>query len=416
MYKMKETIKIRRVLDPLKKHLVIEITYDSSSMCDTAGKDKSGSRILLLAQIAPRNLAGKLEAISQEELERADGILYPGIGRAEELFGFESLRSPIIMSPYAASVCELQKIFRKNIEELPRRTVLSPETSLKIGMFNVTLHYRSKRIPWRVSFEIEVNGERILFTGNSLFDTSAFELKPAPEYLLLDEKIPPFDIGPSEEEIGKAISERFSDSKSLLLVNFSTLLMPRLITIMKFAIQTGRRFIIDPYLAETLIAGRNAGFTELPDPLSSQNLVVYNPLPMYLQLKDAVGKELIEKYSLNRVGEIFREIEENPKNFIILFHNSQATDNLMRMRLPFAKAEYIHCLSKRHLNEPSALTRLIKNLSIPTHVFHRNANGTRSDIARFLKYMKPVNIIPIHGDEKQLSKLMDGDKERFYAT
>ncbi|PHQ34382.1 MBL fold metallo-hydrolase [Rhodopirellula bahusiensis] len=299
-----------------------------------------------------------------------------------------------------------------NQQQLPRDRFkeVKPRQAITIGDITVTAFPVDHSIHGCLSFLVEADGKRILYTGDlRLHGRRPDEHKQIIEALgntSLDALIVEgthfgFEDGNNvtEEQLGIQIGRQVENSIGLVLASFSPQNIDRLRAFIRAAQQNNRTFVADAYTAFVLhLISADA---KIENPLKTGHGRVYFPGNL---------KEKIERRGTNRANEIFRdseidmiEILDEPEKYVMVFRASMLVD--FDGSLP----SQTHCLySTWHGYSERPDWRDVKNALAEsdgkfTHA-HTSGHALSSDIVTFTKAMNAKTIIPIHSFEPETFK------------
>ena len=299
-----------------------------------------------------------------------------------------------------------------NQQQLPRDRFqeIEPKQPVTIGDITVTAFPVDHSIHGCLSFLIEADGKRILYTGDlrlhgrrpdehkqiieALGDTSL-------DALIVEGTHFGFDDGNkvTEEQLEVQIAQHIEDTLGLVLASFSPQNVDRLRAFIAASKQTNRTFVADAYTAFVLhLISSDA---QIENPLKTGHGRVYFPGNL---------KEKIERRGTNRANELFRkseidmtEILDEPEKYVMVFRSSMLGD--FGGNLPHET----HCLYSTwhgYSERPDwqeVKKALTDNEGKLTHV-HTSGHALSSDIVEFTKAMNAKTIIPIHSFEPETFK------------
>lgn len=372
-----------------------------------------------------RHFPGSLQREQIPVLESTEGIaaaIYPGLGNWMEYLPLRRWCSehniPLYYSPITQAFSAVHTAHLSPAKPLPEENVLPRGEAITVGGWKITMRLRSEEVPERVSVQLEHSGQRAVYAGPGPHaETSAGDAEgfPAGCDLLIVDQLGWRHGQENEDELGGLLFEKFRATKELALVNFATPQINRFLTVYRSLQAAGRQFVIDPYMAETLLGARSAGFEKLPDPRDHETgLIVI--VPGILSRRPGQKEKFIETYGAPDVGVLLKQLRESPGRYGFLFRELTASDPFVATGLPLDQARYYHLMwggymSPRPGREAPRWRELIAKHKIPVETSQRDIDKSRrysrdqkSPVEKFVDAMKAVEILHVSADPRGKTK------------
>jgi len=269
--------------------------------------------------------------------------------------------------------------------------ILEAKKPIKIGKFEVIAHNVDHSIVDAVAFDINVEGKKILYTGDLRFhgrknylSKNLAKIKDV-DYLLMEGST----LGRenqsqlTEDEVMLKMAELFKGSK-LPIVTFSAQNLDRFISVYKACLKAKKTLVIDPYTCYVLEMYKDL----------SKNIPQFdwNNIAVYFS-KNSITDKLAETKDLYRYkGKKISmdEIIAYPKKYTIK-DNFKITTEIME-RLPIEDLQLIYSLWEGYLEKPSHIDPLKGSL---IHC-HTSGHANAENLKEFVRQIKPKQLIPIH--------------------
>lgn len=294
--------------------------------------------------------------------------------------------------------------------------IIEAKKPVRIGNFEVIAHNVDHSIVDAMAFEINIEGKKILYTGDLRFhgrknylSKNLAKIKDV-DYLLMEGST----LGredqsqPTEDDIMLKMAEQFKSDK-LTIVSFSVQNLDRFISVYKACLKAKKTLVIDPYTAYTLETYKEVG-TNIPQ-------ADWNNIAVYF-VRNSITEKLAETNELYRYKGAkvsMDEIIASPEKYVIK-DNFKITEKLLE-HFSVDDLQLIYSLWEGYLQKPSLIDPLKCNL---IHC-HTSGHANTESLKKFVKQIKPFLLIPIHTEDadKYITLfnrpvLMLKDRESYY--
>lgn len=269
--------------------------------------------------------------------------------------------------------------------------IIEAEKPLKIGNLVIIAHKVDHSIVDAMAFEINVDGKKILYTGDlrfhgrkSYLSKNLAKIKDV-DYMLMEGST----LGRkaqsqlTEDDVMLNLTEYF-DGFKLPIITFSAQNLDRFISVYKACLKTKKTLVIDPYTCYVLEMYKNLS-KNIPQ-FSWNNIAVYFTNN---SITDKLAEtKILYKYKCKKIG--MDEIIVNHENYVIK-DNFKITTELMN-RFPTEDIQLIYSLWEGYLEKPSHIDLLKSNL---IHC-HTSGHANIESLQKLVKQVKPKHLIPIH--------------------
>ncbi len=268
---------------------------------------------------------------------------------------------------------------------------------VNIGNINIKSYNVDHSISGACAHEIQIDNKVIVYSGDLRFHGRAFwqssNLKRKvknPDYLIMEGTT----LGRSEQNIVKEtdLEEEFVKlfkSDKFPIVEFSAQNLDRFITIYRACLRTGKIFVIDPYTCYVLEV-----YSQISKSIPQFN---WNNIMVYFA-NNGISEKLAETkklYTYKSKKISVEEIVDNPQKYVI--KGNGIIDEKIFNRIHKDKINIIFSMWKGYLDRPSRFDSYKDIITI----LHTSGHAYINDLQKFVKEMKPKNLIPIHTEYKE---------------
>jgi len=291
-----------------------------------------------------------------------------------------------------------------------RENAMKLGVPLRIGSFQITAFPVDHSIAGACAFVIEVEGKRILYTGDLRFHGR----KPGMRTALVDAcqrnrldlvitegtalSRPKSEGFITEDDLERTGVELVRERGGLVAAHFSPLNLDRLVSFLRIAKKTGRTFVTDPYGAYVLLLARSEG-VRVPDPCESRDIRILIPEGFW---QTRAGRVIAAHRSRMEAASIgISDVLDTSGRFLMLWRPSMLK-TVFRDSLP----EGTLCLRsfwKGYLdtdNERQLAADFIAGGVEQRHL-HSSGHASRSDLVKFLKEVDTQSIIVVHSENPE---------------
>lgn len=309
---------------------------------------------------------------------------------------------PIYMSQGCAALMNVSHFFGQTDCHIENRNIVKAWQPFEIGGFTTTPYLVDHSGFDSLAFLIEADGRKIFYSGDfrahgrkaKVFHSLVKEPPKNVDALILEGTMLERESGDeisyrTEEDVELAFNLLFKDKSGLTFVACSSQNIDRLVSLYKACLKTGCTLVIDPYTAYVL---------DCLKPLS-KNLPQYDwgkSIRVYFAHNSYTDK-LCSNGTLFKFksAKITNEEIQASKSKIVMKYND-------RLRGKFTKPEYgpgtrlIYSLWEGYLKKSPRLPKFFEKHQIPILKVHSGGHAYVEDLQKFVRAMKPKNIIPIH--------------------
>ena len=274
--------------------------------------------------------------------------------------------------------------------------------SFKIGPFCVTPFLVDHSAYDAYAFQIESNGKSIFYSGDFrahgrkavLFERLSAKPPKNIDTLLLEGsslgRIISSQQFPTEKEIENHLVDVFSTTKGLAMVHASGQNIDRIVSIFRASKRTGRRLIIDLYIAAILEA---TGNNNLPQSTWS-DVALYIPQAQRIQIKGNAWFDLLKRHSTNRI--FIENLKQVSNKSTLLFRPLHRSD--LERGDCLSGAIYIYSQWEGYWEQGSynKVKEWLDQYSIPKLSIHTSGHAGPGELQRLVSAINPRNVVPIH--------------------
>ena len=316
------------------------------------------------------------------------------------LFRFVNPQIPLFMSTGTKSLLEVSNIFLDTNVRLENIKTITMWKPFQIGEFTITPYLMDHSAPDAVAFLIEVDGQRLFYTGDfrghgrKAVLLNRLNKNPPPniDCLLMEGSMMGRGEGlyPDEKAIEEALCGMFQSQNSLAYVFTSSQNLDRLVSIYRAARRSGKVLVIDLYTAFIL------------DKLS----IISSSIPQFnwegvrvlfshyhaQKLADE-DRHLLYKYVKSRIK--FEEILANPQDKVLLAKDSRYFRDVITKLKQKGDAVAVYSMWHGYLERSDLQDFLTKN-DIKLTEIHTSGHAYVRQLEKLFKALKPRHVIPIH--------------------
>jgi ribonuclease J len=281
----------------------------------------------------------------------------------------------------------------------------------ELGPFRITPFLNDHSAFDAYSLLVEAEGRRLFYTGDirghgrkaSLFEQLLKDPPNGVNALLMEGTNirPGSDTNAGEREpqateteidVEMAMATTMMKTPGMVLVVSSAQNVDRLVTIYRAAKRSGRRLVVDLYIASIATA---TGNLNIPQPGPDWPLVhVYIPVWQRLKVKES---EAFERTAEVRAARVYEEWLADHRHEVVTMFSMQSGPALVRAGC-LEDATTIWSLWHGYLEEPPGM-RLLQFLhvhGIPLTEFHTSGHASVDDLQRLAAALEPDRVVPIH--------------------
>jgi ribonuclease J len=307
---------------------------------------------------------------------------------------------PIYMSKGTKAIIEVSNVFLNANLKLDKIKTFETRQSFKIGEFTITPYLMDHSAADAAAFLIEVDGQRIFYTGDFrghgrkgiLLERLAQNPPSDVNYLIMEGSMLGRSEGlfPDEDSVEKAIYDHIISEEDLCYIFTSSQNLDRLVSIYKATQHSGRTLVIDLYTAFVL------------DKLGiiSQNIPQYGwegirVLYSYYHAQKLADfdRNLLYKYKKSKIE--LEEIYSNPNKMVLLAKDSRYFRNIISKLKEHTQATAIFSMWHGYL-EKSDVGSFLQENGITLTEMHTSGHAYISQLQMLANALKPRWIIPIH--------------------
>lgn len=274
--------------------------------------------------------------------------------------------------------------------------------TLKIGCFSVTPYLVDHSAYDSYALKIESNGKSLFYSGDFrahgrkavLFDRLIATPPKDIDVLLMEGssfgRISEEQRFKTEKDIEEDLVELLSRTDGLGLIHTSGQNIDRIVSIFRASKRTGRKLIVDLYVAAVLSATGNENIPQS----SWADVVLYVPHLQRIQVKENRWFDLLKAHASNRV--FIEKIKNSPEKYTLLFRPLHSIDLERAKCLDGATYIYSQWDGYWEQGRYDSVKKWITKNSIPKHNIHTSGHASLADLKRLAEAIKPKRIVPIH--------------------
>ncbi|MBF0316321.1 MAG: MBL fold metallo-hydrolase [Oligoflexia bacterium] len=320
---------------------------------------------------------------------------------------------PVYAGEAAKKIIDVSRDFTPQKVDIKNYRPLSDLAILEFDGFRITPYLVDHSAFDAYSFLIEAD-ERILFYSGdirahgrkkSLFDRLIRELPK-------DKKIHAFLVEGTmlgraneeyvtEEDLESKFIQSIKKTTGLVLVNYSSQNIDRMVTVYRSAIQADRHFIMDGYSA---VLYRKINHPTLPRDTWEKVRVYLNKSYKRKALIEQRLEELVGDYKINRIYP--EEIAKRPDKYVLCFREGmvQDFDCKWKNHIPsdsLVGASFIYSMYFDYFKRMTRLKEFLDQHKISFEQIHCPGHAYTKDLKRLVDEVNPVTVFPIHTLEQE---------------
>ena len=284
---------------------------------------------------------------------------------------------------------------------------IEPDESVKIGDMVITAR-AVDHAPGAYAYEIEHNNKRVVYTGDIRFHSNqkykswALAKKSAnPDYLIMEgtrlSRPELKEKYPTENAVCDGMKDLIRDSGKLTFISMSSQNMDRVVSVIKACRATGKTFVIDPYTAALFDV-----YHELTPKFPKVEDI--SCVRIYYGMSESIVNRMIKsglfyKHKSQKITK--EEITAKPDNFVIKYNLKLARYLLNNVIKDY---DFIYSMWTGYLDRQKTWDRYKKHIT----EIHTSGHAEIMALQKFVKQIKPKNLIPIHTECKNEYKKMFG--------
>jgi ribonuclease J len=307
---------------------------------------------------------------------------------------------PIYMSPGTKALTEVSNAFLNTSVKLDRVETFEMWKPFRIGEFTITPYLMDHSAPDAAAFLIEVDGQRIFYTGDFrghgrkgvLLDRLSKDPPPDVNYLIMEGSMLGRNEGlfPDETSVEQALYDLILPQKGLCYIFTSSQNLDRLVSIYRAARRNGRILVIDLYTAFVL---DKLGIISKSIPqFGWEGIRVLYSYYHSQKLAD-LDRAILYRYKSAKIE--FEEIRDNPRDKVLLAKDSRYFRNIITKLTASSTAIAIFSMWHGYL-ERSNLEEFLESKGIPITEIHTSGHAYVQQLQILADALKPRWIIPIH--------------------
>jgi ribonuclease J len=307
---------------------------------------------------------------------------------------------PIYMSLGTKALTEVSNAFLNTSIKLDRVETFEMWKPIRIGEFTITPYLMDHSAPDAAAFLIEVDGQRIFYTGDFrghgrkgvLLDRLSKDPPSNVNYLIMEGSMLGRNEGlfHDENSVEQAIYERILSHKGLSYVFTSSQNLDRLVSIYRAARRSGKTLVIDLYTAFVL---DKLGIISKSIPQFGWEGIRVLYSYYHAQKLADLDRALLYKYKSAKIE--FEEIRDNPIDKVLLAKDSRYFRNFITKLTVSSTAIAIFSLWHGYL-ERSNLREFLESNGIPITEIHTSGHAYIQQLQMLADALKPRRIVPIH--------------------
>ena len=274
--------------------------------------------------------------------------------------------------------------------------------SFDIGPFRVTPFLVDHSAYDAYALQIEGGGKSIFYSGDlrthgrkaALFERLTANPPQNIDTLLLEGsslgRINDSQQFPTEKEIENQLVNVFSTSEGLALIHASGQNIDRIVSIFRASKRTGRKLIIDLYIAAILEA---TGNVNLPQSDWS-DVALYVPQAQRVQIKENTWFDLLKRHSANRI--FIENLKKVSNKSTLLFRPLHRFDLERGECLSAAVFIYSQWEGYWEQGVYDMLKDWLVRHSIPRHSIHTSGHASPGELKKLVSAINPRSVVPIH--------------------
>lgn len=292
---------------------------------------------------------------------------------------------------------------RNNVTQNARIVVVPPHKDcfVQIGDIRVSLYTVDHAAFDACAFLVECGGRKVLYSGDIRLHSvkgKLYHLLPqGVDCLLLEGTNLNADKKcKTESQVGKEFERQFrKEPDKLHYVWCSGQNIDRLVQLYKAALHTGRKLIIDTYIALILdrVHGIRNSIPSILDPIAGHDVFRYFNNDRYLaKIKQSGDIAIADK--LNALPTVDTgDISRNPGKYVWVVRPNMLP---VIRKYVYKPSVFITSLWRGYREKESALSEHLQKYSIPEMEIHTSGHADVRSLQRIVEHVKPKCLIPIH--------------------
>jgi ribonuclease J len=307
---------------------------------------------------------------------------------------------PIYMSRGTKSLAEVSNVFLNTDVKLGRIETFEMLKRFKIGEFAITPYLMDHSAPDAVAFLIEVDGQRIFYTGDFrghgrksiLLHRIAKDPPQYVNYLVMEGSMLGRCEGlfPDETAVEQALYGLIASQKGLCYVFTSSQNLDRLVSIYRAVRRSGKILVIDVYTA--FVLDKLGVLSPRIPQFNREGIRVLYSYYHAQRLAD-FDRPLLYKYKKSKIE--FEDIRDNPDDKVLLAKDSRYFRNVITKLKGSGKATALYSMWHGYL-ERTDLQEFLESCDIPIKEVHTSGHAYIHELQMLAHALKPRWIIPIH--------------------
>ena len=313
-------------------------------------------------------------------------------------------RTPLFMTRGTYEMlCVNDIVQRKSVTQNARIVVVPPykDCFVQIGDIRVSLYTVDHAAFDACAFLIECGGRKVLYSGDIRLHSvkgKLYHLLPqGVDCLLLEGTNLNADKKcKTESQIGKEFEQQFrKEADKLHYVWCSGQNIDRLVQLYKAALHTGRKLIIDTYIALILdrVHGVRNSIPSILDPIDGHDVFRYFNEKDYLEKIKQSG-DITTADKLNALPTVDTgDISRNPGKYVWVVRPKMLP---VMHKYRYAPSVFVTSLWGGYREKESALLEHLQKYSIPEIEIHTSGHADMQSLQQIVEHVKPKCLIPIH--------------------
>lgn len=273
---------------------------------------------------------------------------------------------------------------------------------IKIGPFTVTPFLVDHSAYDAYALLIEGGGDRLFYSGDfrghgrkaALFERLVANPPADIDALLVEgSSLTRLELDatfPTEGDVEARLLKELAQTDGLALVHTSAQNIDRIVSIFRASRQSGRRVVLDLYVAAILEATGNFNLPQSNWP----DIALYVPHRQRIQVKQAGMFDLLQRHSGNRI--YIEDLAEMPARSTLLFRPLHQPD--LERAGCLTGARYLYSQWEGYWESGSyvQIEEFLKRNGISKVSIHTSGHASPVDLKRFVNALNPRKVVPIH--------------------
>jgi ribonuclease J len=309
---------------------------------------------------------------------------------------------PVVAGRYARRLMDLTARIMGAPALGPAGPEVGHEQVLEIGPFRITPYLVDHSAFDAYAFLVESEGRRVLYSGDlrahgrkaSLFEHLVEHGPRGVDALLLEGTTLSRDADtpqPSERDIEARMVDVMRAATGLVLVWSSGQNIDRLVTIYRAALQSGRKLLIDPYIALVLDTLGEVG--SLPRMEWGPIRVLFPKRISQLVEMRGYGA-FMERAGAQGVR--WQTVRDRPSEFVAMFRNTMLDDHLRHGTLKGAQLIYSMWSGYLADDRNQRVVEAVEQAGGSLTSLHSGGHAHPGDLARLVEALAPRRVVPMH--------------------